>query len=436
MADQAPTIVTKVTDKSFDDVIAEFDIPKEVAPGNMMKDAPTSKVFDEKPKTAEETAAEAKAQAEAAAEIEKKRQEDEIKKVAEKSVQDKKDVVKDIDSVLDRKDDLDHKTDDTDKDSDNSSLFKALEALTEEGVIFPFNEDKPLSDYTADDFKELVKANIDHHKKEALDTEIGEFFQSLPVELQYAAKYVADGGTDLKSLFKALAATEEIKNLDVKTQFGKESVIREYYRAIDWGTEEEITEELERLKEAGEPEVEKIANKFKPKLEKMQQDLTEQQLARQEKAKQAGEQEMNLYLDNAHEAIKAGKLGELQLDKKTQAALWTGLTQPTHQTRRGAVTNKLGHLLEKYQYTEPNFEKIYKVLWLLEDEKGFEEAMTKRAKSADASDTARILRTEQSKKISTGKQAIEDAASNLLKKKKLERPGATPSFLQGLKINK
>lgn len=417
-------ISTKITERSFDDVIAEFDKAPETSPAFIPKEKEDHKVLDtpngktEKVEKTEPAAAATPAPVEAKVET-------------PAPVADKKVEVKDIDSVLDRKDDQEE--DDKDKEKKPiSSLSQVLEELAKDEIIFPFDEDKPLSEYSAEDVKELLKANFEHQRKEALDTELGEFFESLPTEIQYAAKYVADGGTDLKALFKALAATEEIKTLDVKSLGDQESIIREYYKAIDWGNDTEISEELERVKELGKSEVEKLANKFKPKLEKMHDELVQQQLARQENARKLQEKEMEAYLANAHDAIKTGKIDDLQLDKKTQTTLWAGLVQPSYQTRRGASTNELGHLLEKYQYTEPNFGLMYKVLWLLKDEKGFEEAISKKKLNEGVNKTIRTLKTEQGQKVPTSTPATQEEGDSTSRKKKVIQRN-TPNFMSGLK---
>ncbi len=418
------TITTSVKELTFDDVMATFEdetITPPPAPSLLGNKEEEKVVLN---KTAEEIKKEEEEE-----ERKKKEAKPEVPPVAATPAAEI--VVKDVDTVLDSVDDDDEDVDEPeDKKEEPSSLIGALQKLIEEDVLLPFDEEKALEEYSAEDLTELLKANIEHQRKEALESEVGEFFAALPKELQYAAKYVADGGTDMKGLFKALAATEEIKTVDTSTPSGMETVIREYYRAIDWGTDEEIAEEVEKLREAGEKEMEKIANKFKPKLEKMHEEVTKQHIQRQERASALAAQEMEQYLDNAHEAIKSGKLGTVQLDKKTQSSLWAGLTQPTHQTRRGATTNELGHLLEKYQYTEPNFALMYKVLWLLKDEKGFEENLKKSGKTEGASETARVLKTEQGKKTPTGTQKKKEDDATIRKTIKRNQP---PSFMSGIK---
>ena len=53
-----------------------------------------------------------------------------------------------------------------------------------------------------------------------------QFFESLPEELQIAARYVAEGGTDMKGLFSTLAQVEEVRDLDVKNERDQEMIIQ------------------------------------------------------------------------------------------------------------------------------------------------------------------------------------------------------------------
>jgi len=415
----AENISTSIKDVTFDSIISEFEKPVEKTESvGLMKDIDKSNPVLDGPISTDPPKVEP-------AKVEPPKKDETVIDPKKKDVP-----ITDIDSVLDRPDENDDDEDPSKKGVQPANFVSVLEELTKEDILFPFDEDKPLSNYSNEDLKELLKANIEHHKKEALNTEINEFFESLPQEIQYAAKYVADGGTDLKGLFKALAATEEIRSLDTKQLKDRESIIREYYRAIDWGSEDEISEEVDRIKELGDSEVEKLANKYKPKLEKMHEEVIKQQLTRQERTRAIQEQEMQTYLENAQEAIISGKLGDLQLDKKTQSALWAGLTQASYQTRRGATTNELGHLLEKYQYIEPNFELMYEALWLLRDPKGFKEAVAKNLKNAVVSETVRVLKTEQGKKTATS-TVPEPNADGERKRKSIPKP--TPGFLSGLK---
>jgi hypothetical protein len=78
---------------------------------------------------------------------------------------------------------------------DKSGLSELALKMIEEGTLIPFDDDKPLEDYTTKDFRELFEANFQERENKIRQDTPREFFEALPQELQYAAKYVADGGT-------------------------------------------------------------------------------------------------------------------------------------------------------------------------------------------------------------------------------------------------
>jgi len=162
---------------------------------------------------------------------------------------------------------------------DKNGLVETFTKLIDDGLIMPFDDDKDLSDYSVKDWKELIEANFSEREKKIKEETPREFFQALPQELQIAAKYVSDGGQDLKGLFKALAQVEEVRELDVDDERDQETIVRQYLRATQFGTADEIEEEIESWKD-----IDKLgekASKFKPKLDRMQEQIIAQQLAEQ-----------------------------------------------------------------------------------------------------------------------------------------------------------
>ncbi len=88
---------------------------------------------------------------------------------------------------------------------DKSGLYELAQKMIEEGALVAFDDDKPLEEYSTKDFRELFEANFQEREDKIKKNVPKEFFNSLPEELQIAAKYVADGGQDLKGLFRTLA---------------------------------------------------------------------------------------------------------------------------------------------------------------------------------------------------------------------------------------
>ncbi len=83
---------------------------------------------------------------------------------------------------------------------DKSGLFDLATKMIEEGALIPFDDDKPMDEYTAADFRELFEANFQDRESKVAERVPQEFFQSLPPGLIVAAKYIADGGEALKGI--------------------------------------------------------------------------------------------------------------------------------------------------------------------------------------------------------------------------------------------
>ena len=285
---------------------------------------------------------------------------------------------------------------------DKSGLVDTMSKLIDEGLIVPFDDDKPMEEYSVKDWKELLEANFQEREKKVRQETPQQFFESLPEELQYAAKYVADGGQDLKGLFQALAQVEEFREMSPQDPNDQEFIVRSYLRATGFGNDEEISEEISTWKDLGK--LEQQAMKFKPKLDAMQEQVVQEQLARQEQMKAQQQEAANAYIENVYEALKSAEVNGLKLDRKTQATLYTGLVQPQYPSISGRPTNLLGHLLEKYQYVEPNYPLIAEALWLLSDPDSYRQTLMKQGKNQAVENTVRQLKTEQSRKIASSSE--------------------------------
>jgi len=282
------------------------------------------------------------------------------------------------------------------KKGDPISIFNKL---FEDEVIIPFDDDKSIEEYSVNDWKELIEANYAEREKKLQEEVPRQFFEALPEELQYAAKYVMDGGQDLKGLFRALSSVEEQRQLDVSNENDQERIVRQYLQATGFGNDAEIADEIETWKDLGR--LEQQAKKWKPKLDAMQEEVIAQRLAEQEQMKAQQEKASQDYMDNVYTALKEGELNGIKLDKKTQSALYAGLVQPNYSSVRGGQTNLLGHLLEKYQFVEPNYSLISEALWLLSDPDGYRGKIAEIGKKEAVEKTVRQLKTEQSKRLSS-----------------------------------
>ena len=307
--------------------------------------------------------------------------------------------------------------------TDKSGLVGFLKKRIESKEMFAFDDydetKQDLEEYLGTlgekDIEELWQANIDNMKSEVAAKTPKEFFESLPEELQYAAKYVMDGGTDLKGMFQALSAVEQVRELDPRKDNDQEAIVRSYLSATGFGNQEEIEEEVATWKDLGV--LEKKAKQFKPKLDQMQEEIVQSQIAEQEARKQQQEHAAEAYMQNVFEALRPAEINGLKLDKKTQAQLYSGLVQPQYPSISGRPTNQLGHLLEKYQFVEPNYPLIAEALWLLSNPDEYRQNLVKQGKNQAVEQTVRTLKTEQSRKTSSSHQEDDEPKS-----RKLVRP--------------
>ena len=302
-----------------------------------------------------------------------------------------------------------------------TGISDVFDKLIKSDKIVPFDDDKDLADYTAKDWEELIEANLEERANQVRRETPKQFFESLPEELQIAARYVADGGQDLKGLFSTLAQSEEKKSLDITNETHQEIIIKDYLQATGYGNAEEIAEEIEIWKDLGK--LEQQAAKFKPKLDKMQEKVIAKKLEEQQMRKQQQEQASQQYMENVYNTLKEGSIGDIKLDKKTQAMLYNGLVQPNYPSVSGRNTNLLGHLLEKYQFVEPNYDLISEALYLLSDPDGYKSQIMKKGANQSVEATVRKLKTEQANSggSSLGVQAEEKAATRASSKRKIPR---------------
>ena len=296
------------------------------------------------------------------------------------------------------------------KKIDKSGMVETFSKLIEEGLIVPFEDDKSLEEYSVKDWKELIQANFEEREKALREQTPKEFFESLPQELQYAAEYVAKGGTDIKGLFRALSQTEEVRSLDPRNDEHQELIARQYLQATNFGNgdNELIEDQLQEWIESGV--IAKKAQQFKPKLDQMQEEVVQSKLAQQEQFRAEQQKKKEEYMENIYNTLKPSELNGVKIDSKRQKFLWDELTTVKYESMTGRPTNLLGKLLEDHQFGKsPRYDLIAETLWLLSDPDDYKENIRKQAKNEVTQDTVRKLKTEEARKLaSTVKDEEED----------------------------
>jgi hypothetical protein len=280
---------------------------------------------------------------------------------------------------------------------DKSGLYELAQKMLDEGTLIPFDDDKSLEEYTTKDFRELFEANFQERENQIRENTPREFFQALPEELQIAAKYVADGGTDLKGLFRTLAHVEEMRSLDPDVEEDQVEIARQYLYATNFGNAEEIEQEIQDWQDLDR--LAQKANQFKPKLDAMQEKIVARELAEQESKREQQAKAAHQYTENVYNTLSVGDLGGIKLDRKTQSLLYSGLVQPNYPSISGKPTNLLGHLLEKYQFVEPRHDLIAEALWLLADPNGYKNKVREIGSREAVQRTVKQLKTEEGRKL-------------------------------------
>lgn len=195
-----------------------------------------------------------------------------------------------------------------------------------------------------------------------------------------ALKYVFDGGTDLTNLFKALSQSREIQQLDLSHPENHEHIVRAYLQAKNFGSADEIEEQIEEWKDTGV--LDKKAAKFKPFLDDMQEELIQQKLKQQEEFKKQQIALRKNYIDNVASVLKTGELNGIKIDRNRQKMLFEELTTTKYMSMTGRPTNLFGKLLEDYQFSDkPRFDLIAEALWLLADPDAYKDAIRKQGES-------------------------------------------------------
>ena len=142
----------------------------------------------------------------------------------------------------------------------------------------------------------------------------------------------------------------------------------------------------------------------------MQEQVVQQRIAEQEEMKARQEAAAEAYMQNVYDALKPGEISGVKLDRKTQSELYEGLVQPNYDSYvSGKKVNKLAHLLEKYQFVEPNYGLISEALWLLSDPDSYKSKIQEVGKNKAVEKTVRQLKTEQNSRLGSASSQEEES---------------------------
>lgn len=281
------------------------------------------------------------------------------------------------------------------KTSDNTvSVFKSL---IEDKTLLPFDDEKPLEEYEPTELIELIKANIEDKGTQLREQAHKELIESFPDKMKIAARYVAAGGTDMEGLFASLAQTEKIASLDINNEDHHEHIARQYLYATEFGDDKMIEEQIEEWKDSNL--LSKKAQVMKPKLDKMNEAILEENVRKQEDIKKQQLQKKEIYMKNIFETLKPGKINDIDISKEKRDYLWEELSKSKHKSINGRNTNLLGKLIEQYQFGEnPRYDLIVEATMLLDNPEEYRAAIIQKGKNASTAEITKKLKTEQDRK--------------------------------------
>lgn len=272
-----------------------------------------------------------------------------------------------------------------------SSIF---ENLIDKGVLMGYEGKDKIEDYSQEELETLVQDNIENIKVNLQQDVVNEFIGSLPEEFTQAWKYYQDGGTDIKAFLRTIGNVKEVTELDINDKNDQKVIIREYLKAKEWGTEDEIEDEINDIDDRGD--LKKKAEKFKPMLEASQQKIVEQKLKKQEELKKQRQEAVRVYREEVKSIVNADNLNGIPMDKKTRDMLYVGLVDTNYDSMSGLKTNKLGSLLEKYQFgKDKDMSLVAEAFWLLADPQSYRNSVMNVIIKSQSQNTMRKLKTEQ-----------------------------------------
>lgn len=253
--------------------------------------------------------------------------------------------------------------------------------------------DQYLTSLPEKELHDLLDANWKVKEDEIKAKTPTEFFDALPEELQYAAKYVAEGGQDLKALFKALSYVEEVREMDPAKEEDQVPIVRSYLRASSQLTDEQIDEQIADLKDANK--IAKRAQEYKPFLDQMQKEQVDAHIKAAENQRKQQAELAQYYTQHVHKALEKNELAGIKLDKKFSRDIANNMIGVTAGPFSGKPVNWLGYGLEKAQYVEPDFEAVMLASWILNDKKTALEEIRKQGATQQTDKIQKLIKIGQ-----------------------------------------
>jgi hypothetical protein len=311
---------------------------------------------------------------------------------------------------------------------DLDDLREVVKELIDKGKLVPFEGDKDIMDYSKEELKELLEANIEEIKNSTSQTVLERFIDSLPEELQALIEYHIEGGKDIYEILKVIGKDAEVFQLDPTDEKDAERIVAYYMKNRLGLSDDEIEEEIDLYKKAGK--LTSKAEKFYDETKKMQKEELDKRIKEQEERKRQIEEKLESFQKGIRKVVSSGKLSNLEVDKQKLKELEQGITQSTFDSITGKKTNLLGYLIEKYAFIEPNHELLLEALWLLKEPEEYKKHLMSLGEKKATTETIRKLKTS-SERSTTGQDDIDATTSKkLIRRQSLQKENPKDWFFK------
>jgi len=297
--------------------------------------------------------------------------------------------------------DEDDESKSTSKGGRKPAMVETMNKLVEKNVIELFEDEQDLSKYTNDDMVDLIEANIRKKVEETAKKAPLDVFKRLDPKVQDIIAFELNGGTDVASILKVAAQSQEVTELSLDSEKDQERIIREWFRSTGSYTEDELEDEITSIVDRGD--LEKKATQFKPKLDDKQALIMKKKLDDQEKARERADAAREKWSEIIYHNLNKTDLNGIPLSNKIQTMLFHGLTDnSTYQDRNGNPTNALGHLIEEYQYGKnANPSILLEALWLMANPGEYRQHVLSLGQKDVHAKTFRNLKTAEGERTSS-----------------------------------
>ena len=285
-------------------------------------------------------------------------------------------------SILGKKDD--------DSTGKISSIGNITKKLIEEGTLLGY-ENEDVENYTEKEFKELITDNIQNGINEGVEKNLQEFWQGMPNEFQKAYSYIQNGGKDIVSFMSSIANQKRIEDLKLDTVENQRKVVRQYLKAKDFGTEEEIEDELEDYETSGR--LEKKATAYYDKLKDIVEEKNAKILKEQENIKKTLDEQRKTFDEELKTNLGVEKLNGIPISKEVRNMIYNGFTNQNYNVN-GQKTNEFFSLVDKVS-KQKNKGVLLEAYWLLKDPLSYRKSVVDEIRKAVTEETLKKVKAEQ-----------------------------------------